>query len=1050
VAILAGMMPAVTTGMRMPIEALPLVAEDVAKMPTEARADLPDGGTHGSARRTSARRRRGFRLVTERSEVSTRGMSLAAQITLVISVAVACCLLISIVTFTLDRSFVAKRTAEFQESQLAAVNQVAQRVSWQFQKLDDALYSLSQIPDVQFAAANEALLHLIRAYRMNAELVDGIFRLDRTGTLQLAYPDDAISPSASELQPILARARLTGQTVYQVVHHSWNSSDLLVIAKPVYTVQGEVKMHPNNKFAGLLVFTISLQRLNRNILDLPAFGRSGYFWVMSDEGIIVGAERGTLLGRPASDISANFPSLSRDGFLNIVQRMRNNAIGNDTYVHPIGPYIPDLAINEYTRTLPMAPHTPAPFTPEKWQVRLVAFAGIKMGDNRWSIGVFSPTEDVTLLIDESIGDRSLITAAFVLTMIGMTGLIVVIIQKTHYTKIAAIERTAQQLRESKTKLANAQRIAKIGHWEYDLRSRKALISDSLYEILALPRRDTTLAYRDFFRMLHPAARSEIRTVIFGALRTKTGCNFEHWIIGQDGTNRFVHQEMEVQSDGAGRITQIAGIAQDVTERRIAEEKIRDLAYFDSVTGLPNRRYLKEFMHRAISSAKRHQQRFAVLFLDLDNFKCINDTLGHDAGDVLLREVGVRLLACSRRTDCTSHPVSEQKDIAPVTRLGGDEFVIVLTDIQDGQNAAQVAQRVADALSVPVPIAGNEITVTACVGIAVFPADGDDADTLLKNADAAMYHAKSQGRNGYAFYAKPLHDRALKRLSLEASLRKALKHGEFLLHLQPRLDLGLQRVIGAEALIRWQHPGDGLVPPSEFIPLAEETGLILPIGEWVIREACRYAASWQKTISSNLRVSVNLSAVQFKQRGYAKCVEAVLRETGLPPRCLELELTESLLMANTRASILTLAELTALGVNVSIDDFGTGYSSLSYLKQFPLTALKIDRSFVRDIPDDPDDLAIVNATIALAHSLRLRAIAEGVEKAAQLDFLTTLGCDEVQGYLIARPMPVDQFERWMGEHASEQKHGHDEAANAEGTNVIVLGRGRSGKTGKMVS
>jgi hypothetical protein len=436
--------------------------------------------------------------------VGKQNMNLKAQIALVISVALTFCLLIWCVTFALDQSFVAKRTIEFQESQLAAVNQVAQRVRWQFQKLNDALHNLSQIPDVQFVQTNEALLHLIRAYRMNVEMVEGVFRLDRNGALQLAYPEDASPPSSDELQPILERARLTGDTAYKVIHRHWNGTDVLVIAKPVYTVQGEVQLHPNNKFAGLLLFTVSLHHLNRDILDLPTFGRSGFFWVITDEGVVVGAERGPLLGKQVADLSSHFPRKSRDAFLQIVGRMRHGSSGNEVYSHPLGPYLPDLITNEYSGSLPFAPATSDVFMPETWQTRLVAFTALTLGTNRWSIGVVSPKEDVTLLIDKTVGDRWLISAAFVLTMVAMTGLIVVIIQKTHVSKLAAIERTAQQLRDSEKRLANAQRIAKVGHWAYDPRSKTASISDSMYMILGLPRGETRLAYQDFFRMLQPA------------------------------------------------------------------------------------------------------------------------------------------------------------------------------------------------------------------------------------------------------------------------------------------------------------------------------------------------------------------------------------------------------------------------------------------------------------------------------------------------------------------------------------------------------------------
>jgi len=441
------------------------------------------------------------------------------------------------------------------------------------------------------------------------------------------------------------------------------------------------------------------------------------------------------------------------------------------------------------------------------------------------------------------------------------------------------------------------------------------------------------------------------------------------------------------------VARIAGIA---IERKRTEDRIRHMAHHDALTGLPNRTLLDDRLHQAILYAKRDRNQVAVVFVDLDNFKLINDSLGHNAGDLLLKTVAERMLRCVRGTDT-------------VVRLGGDEFVIVLADQTSGPDAVTpTLEKLLQVIGAPMTIDGHALQIGASLGIATYPADGGSPEMLLMNADAAMYRAKDLGRNNYQFYTAEMNIRVQQKLDMQEGLRNALARDEFFLLYQPQVDMHSGRIFGAEALIRWQHPHRGLIAPTQFIPAAEECGLIVPIGDWVLREACRQNKAWQTAGLPPFVVAVNVSARQFKDRNLVDKVRRALQESGLAPHCLELELTESLIMQDLQQAVATMRELQAMGVQLSIDDFGTGYSSLSALKNFPITRLKLDRSFVRDLPAREGDAAIATAIISLGHKLNLKVLAEGVETEAQLEFLRAHECDELQGYYFSKPLPPEEI------------------------------------------
>ena len=477
--------------------------------------------------------------------------------------------------------------------------------------------------------------------------------------------------------------------------------------------------------------------------------------------------------------------------------------------------------------------------------------------------------------------------------------------------------------------------------------------------------------------------------------------FELAVPRHDGQmrNTIFHISTVTREDGS--VAGLIGVITDITERKAAEERIRHLAQHDTLTGLPNRALLTDRIGQAIARASRLQLRVAVMFLDLDRFKTINDSLGHQAGDQLLLTTASRLTSCLREGDT-------------VARLGGDEFVVVLPDVRENRNISSVASKILTELALPVSLEKQQLQVSGSIGVALFPEDGADAETLMRKADNAMYHAKAGGRNNFQLFTAEMNASVQHRLQLETSLRQALTRDQFTLHFQPQFDLNSGQIVSGEALIRWNHPHKGMVMPGDFIRLAEEIGLIVPLGDWVLRAVCRHNRLWQDQARPPLRIAINLSARQFSQNTLPETIARALAETGLPPSSLELEITESEMMQRSDETLGALQELHDMGVSISVDDFGTGYSSLSYLKQLPIDRLKIDKSFVRDISTDPDDAAIVSAIIAMAHHLKLKVVAEGVETEEQLAFLRAHRCDEAQGFHLARPMASEEFSRFVGE------------------------------------
>jgi diguanylate cyclase (GGDEF)-like protein/PAS domain S-box-containing protein len=471
---------------------------------------------------------------------------------------------------------------------------------------------------------------------------------------------------------------------------------------------------------------------------------------------------------------------------------------------------------------------------------------------------------------------------------------------------------------------------------------------------------------------------------------------EIWNRKKNGQEYIEWLTISAVKDSRGKLKNYLGVFVDITRQKQAEDTIRHMAYFDPLTNLPNRSLFRDRLKNALSYAHRNKTLLAVLFIDLDRVKVINDTLGHDVGDRLLQGVARRMEACLREMDT-------------IARLGGDEFMILLPNIHNIDNIVAITEKILNSLKPAFHFDGHELYITASVGISIYPQDAEDAPSLLKNADTAMYRAKKQGRNLFQIFDQEMSAETTEQLAFENNMRRALEREEFVVHYQPQIDISSGRIVGMEALVRWQHPERGLVFPKHFIHWAEDTGLIVPIGEWVLRKACEQNKSWHKAGFNHLKVAVNMSAVQVKQKNLLDVVSDVLRDTGLPASSLELELTESVVMEHTGSSATVPHELKAMGVRLSIDDFGTGYSSLNYLKKLPVNTLKMDQLFVRDLAVDQHDAAIASAIITMGHGLNLTVVAEGVETEHQLEFLKTFKCDSMQGFYYSEPVPADEFE-----------------------------------------
>jgi diguanylate cyclase (GGDEF)-like protein/PAS domain S-box-containing protein len=566
------------------------------------------------------------------------------------------------------------------------------------------------------------------------------------------------------------------------------------------------------------------------------------------------------------------------------------------------------------------------------------------------------------------------------------------------------KRAEQQMVRAKERLDLALTSSSLALWDWDLQLKRVYFNENWSVLLGAEPRESTFASDEVLGWIHADDREVFRAALGNASRgVSEDFDCEYRVRAAAGDWIWVHARGKVTlRDAHGHALRMTGTATDITKRKAAEDRAEFLATRDPLTGLPNRVLLHDRLEQGVVNAARHHTGFAFMFIDLDRFKTINDSLGHHAGDVLLQGVAERLMACVRASDT-------------VARLGGDEFAVILENLRgdDHEGARQVAEKMIAAMGAPMLVEGQALNTSCSIGISLFPADGRDSGTLMKNADVAMYYAKEKGRNNYQFFSADMNTRAQERLSVENFLRLALRRGELALHYQPRMNAASGAVVGVEALLRWQHPRRGLLLPEKFIGVAEDSGLIVPIGEWVLEAACAQMAGWHAR-GLELRLSVNLSAGQMVNgERFVKSVEQALRESGLAPSALELELTESHLLQNIEDKAALLNRLGALGVGLAIDDFGTGYSSLSYLRQLPVDAIKIDGSFVRDIGVDANDEAIIKAIVAMAHSLKLSVVAEGVETEGQLRVLRALGCDEYQGFLESPGLPAPEFELKYG-------------------------------------
>ncbi len=581
----------------------------------------------------------------------------------------------------------------------------------------------------------------------------------------------------------------------------------------------------------------------------------------------------------------------------------------------------------------------------------------------------------------------------------------------------------KELHISRNRLAKTQELARIGTWQVDLASGNFHCSVEAAHLLGLNGGDPNLPVRadlsdnvpfdEFFSSIPETDKLRVSNSIKGMIQAKKPGTLEYRISSGDGTVRHILNKSEIITDQQNHAALLLGIVQDVSDLKKAQAEIHYLAFYDSLTGLANRSLFMERMEKAINKAGLQREYLALIFMDLDHFKRINDTLGHHIGDLLLQKVAKNIKKCIRKSDPAARMLSLPETDVMVARFGGDEFSILITGIKEPEAAAMVAQRLLRSIPATYSLEGHEVSVTTSIGISVFPEDGDKAEVLLKNADTALYHAKTLGRNAYQFFTKSMNQAAIERFSIDQDLKKAIDNQELILYYQPKIRLSDQSIAGAEALIRWRHPRRGMIPPDKFIPVAEESGIIVDINRWVLKEACRQAKEWEilcKARSADPPViCINLSGYKLNRQNIVQTLEDTVAATTVDASTIEIEITENILLRETKETITTLNRIKSLNFRIAMDDFGTGYSSLSYLTSFPVDTLKIDRSFVMNSMEDQGNLVIVKAIIAMGRSLGKTIVAEGIESQDQYLFLKGAGCDQGQGYYFYRPMPAHDFE-----------------------------------------
>ncbi|MGZ4954827.1 MAG: putative bifunctional diguanylate cyclase/phosphodiesterase [Methylobacter sp.] len=575
------------------------------------------------------------------------------------------------------------------------------------------------------------------------------------------------------------------------------------------------------------------------------------------------------------------------------------------------------------------------------------------------------------------------------------------------------------LAHSEATLYHAQKIARLGNWNWDVNNDLMTCSKEALNVLGVAPESFHSHPFALFKAIHPSDVQSLRQALDRCTQQGRAFSLEARLVHADETVHIVHIQGEAEMQ-QGRVDKLHGTVQDITERRKIEDQVHHLSYFDPLTNLPNRTLFKEILRQAIKYCDRHEVFLVGLFVSIDSFKRINETLGPTIGDRLLQMFTERLIGTLRDSDYMAVARDLELDFEiggidmdiTVSRLGDSEFSILLNYIQDTRDSAKVANRIFKEMAAPFEVDGNEIYLAVNIGIAVYPEDGKEVDAFIKNGEFAMNHAHEQGPNSHQFFSKSLNVAAFRKLSMESSLHHAIERNELVLHYQPKIDLRCNQVVGMEALVRWQHPTFGLVPPAQFIPIAETSGLIVPIGHWILVTACRQLRAWQLEGMPSLMISVNISSFQLRQKEFVRHVRDILNSTGLAADNLKLELTESALMVDISDAMNILQEIRALGVRISINDFGTGYSSLSYLKKLPISELKIDQALVKDIPHSEDDKAVTSAIIALAKSLSLEVAAEGVENEQQVAFLCRNACETAQGYFYSRPLPSNELGQFI--------------------------------------